>query len=377
MERRRQLSNLMYTLRYALALVVCICGIFPQVGTICITVASAESGASPKVAIALPLTGDLAEYGVAVRNGIQLAVSEYPDRFAHIELIYEDNRYDAKLAVTIFKKLQASGINVLYSWGEIPLNAIAPLVERAGFPVAAYSLDFSPARGSRLITLTSNDPRSLVAPLVERLRSKGFKRFGVVKMEDPYINSCLEGFRSSLREGESVEIISTVLPGDYDMKPHALAIKHAKVDAVGIYVYPGQISTLYRQLHALGLKIPTFGTDVFESRTEIESAGSAMEGAWYPNFGIPEAFSARYREQYKNDSHIPYAYTGYVWAVITGKIFADPARIPSPEEIVTHYRSESAPKQTDFDIRRSSDGVFFYQYPVVVKRISHGWTETE
>ena len=331
----------------------------------------------PKIGIALPLTGDLAEYGVAVQNGIQLAASEYPERFAHLDLTFDDNRYDAKLAVTIFKKFQADGVNAIYSWGEIPLNAIAPLVERAGIPVAAYSLDFTSAVGSRFITLTSNDPFSLVSPLVENLRRKGFKRFGVVKMEDPYINSCIDGFRASLKKGESVEVLSTVLPGDYDMRPHALAIKQSKAEAVGIYLYPGQISTLYRQLHALGARKSTFGTDIFESRTEIESAGPAMEGAVYPNFAIPESFSRRYREAYKNDSHIPYAYTAYVWAVVTRRIFSDAKQIPTAEQIVAGYRNQEALPNAEFVVTTSAEGVHYYRYPVVVKKISDGWTQVE
>ena len=109
-----------------------------------------------RIGVSLPLTGDLAEYGSAVRNGIQLAQSRFPSKFQHLDLLYEDNRYDGKTALTILQKFRASNVDLIYSWGEIPFNAIAPIIEKSKVPLTAYSLDNKAAVNSKFIILTSN-----------------------------------------------------------------------------------------------------------------------------------------------------------------------------------------------------------------------------
>ena len=52
-------------------------------------VAQAESTA--KVGLVLPLTGAIAEYGIATRNGIELARTERGDLFKSVQFAYEDS----------------------------------------------------------------------------------------------------------------------------------------------------------------------------------------------------------------------------------------------------------------------------------------------
>jgi ABC-type branched-subunit amino acid transport system substrate-binding protein len=93
-----------------------------------ITVASSQSNAEDTkshdftIGVSIPLTGDLAEYGSAVRNGIEFAKSRFHGEFEHIHLIFEDNRYDGKTSLTIFQKFQARNVALIYSWGERSLE---------------------------------------------------------------------------------------------------------------------------------------------------------------------------------------------------------------------------------------------------------------
>jgi ABC-type branched-subunit amino acid transport system substrate-binding protein len=164
--------------------------------------ADSEDPPTYKIGVSLPLSGDLAQYGIAVRNGINLARDRFPAKFKDIEFSYEDNRYDAKTSLSVLRKFQTKNVDLLYSWGEVPFNAIAKTADKEFLPLAAYSLDNTLAKGSRCIVLTSNDPHTLTAPLVRALRKRGAKRFAVVKIEDPYINAVIDGFRSNLRESE-------------------------------------------------------------------------------------------------------------------------------------------------------------------------------
>jgi ABC-type branched-subunit amino acid transport system substrate-binding protein len=330
-----------------------------------------------KVGVSLPLTGDLAEYGAAVRNGIQLARSKFPNEFQRLSLDFEDNRYDAKTALAILSKFEGQKVDLVYSWGEVPFNAIAPVAEARQLALTAYSLDNSSARNSRFIVLTSNHPRSLTAPLMRALRDSGAKRIGIVKMEDPYINASITGLTANLLPGEELKIISTVLPGGMDTKPHALRVKSSSVDVLGVYLYPGQISSFYRNLSQLRVLIPTFGTDIFESRAEIRSAGQAMHGALYPNFEIPEWFEDEYRQRFKNDAQISYAYNGYAWAIITAHVFKSVSGKISSEDLIGRFKTvSSAEVGINFIPNKLPEGVFCYEFPAIVRRVVDGEFET-
>ena len=74
-----------------------------------------------RVGAILPLTGPVADYGVAVKNGFELAKSDHPATFKNVEIVYQDSSYDGKTAVNAFNALFARGdINLYYVWGVTP-----------------------------------------------------------------------------------------------------------------------------------------------------------------------------------------------------------------------------------------------------------------
>jgi branched-chain amino acid transport system substrate-binding protein len=95
-----------------------------------------------KIGVIVPLSGALSEYGLASKNGIELAVSSNPQVFSNIEFIYEDSQWDSKTAITAFTKLtKADKVNLVYNWGNPTTEALAPLAESSQTPLIALSLD--------------------------------------------------------------------------------------------------------------------------------------------------------------------------------------------------------------------------------------------
>lgn len=69
--------------------------IFKAMSVLCALVLAASVHAQETrftVGVSLPLSGDAAECGVAVRNAITLAQEEISERLKHITFVYEDNR---------------------------------------------------------------------------------------------------------------------------------------------------------------------------------------------------------------------------------------------------------------------------------------------
>ncbi len=104
------------------------------------------------VGAVMPLTGDAASYGTAVREGIELACEEINSRGGingtPIKVVYEDSQANPKQGVSAFQKL------VSVNQTEVVVGAVASSVTLAIAPIAERSevVLISPASSSPKIT---------------------------------------------------------------------------------------------------------------------------------------------------------------------------------------------------------------------------------
>ncbi len=155
------------------------------------------------IGVSAPLTGELAEYGEAVRNGFLLSNSEQLN--SPLRLIFEDNKYDAKESLSAYRSLvTVKGVDLLFSWGETPLHAIAPLVERAGIPTVAMSVDAEPAQGRNSIVIAVNAPRQFAETVLADIRSRTLKKVCFVATEDPFLSALIGQFKLAISSDESL-----------------------------------------------------------------------------------------------------------------------------------------------------------------------------
>lgn len=228
---------------------------------------SAES-MKAKIGVSLPLTGEIAEYGVAVRNGIQLAQELLPKKLENVDFIYEDNQYEAKKSATAFNKLMNfDKVDLIFSWGELPLHSIAPIAERNKFPTMAMSFDPEPSLNKKYIMRSINYSDQYAEATLQYMRRKGFKKIAIVAAEDPFFNSLLKGLNKYKQSDETIDVVFSFLPDISDFKTAVAKLKNSNYDIMGVYLFPGQVSNFFRQARAAGLTLPAFGTDIFESTT--------------------------------------------------------------------------------------------------------------
>ena len=71
--------------------------------------AFAETDNAFKVGVILPLSGPLAEYGVAASNGFKLAQAERPELFKNIQFLMDDSQYDNKKAISSYQAFRMAG----------------------------------------------------------------------------------------------------------------------------------------------------------------------------------------------------------------------------------------------------------------------------
>ncbi len=329
-------------------------------------VANAESS----VGVIAPLTGALAGYGTAIKNGIELAKKEHPELFKSCEIQIEDSAYDPARAITAFRKLnQIDRVSLIYNFGGPTSAAIAPLAERAKLPSLLWATDPTLSIGFQYAIRFTNRSEEFTSVLTKQLALRGIKRLGIVVTENQYLNNMLDGVRGTLGQGQTLSVIDTVEPGINDFRSTVSKIKHGYYDAVGVFLLSGQVGQFYRQLQEQNVTVATFGTDFFEDSNEIRTARGAMEGAVYANNSVDTAFAERYRAQFDNDVQLTYAGSGYDFAMLA----CSTVNINhSAQEIIHELESETIREGIlgQYNFVQNEDGDRYFKYPVVLKQVA-------
>jgi len=274
-----------------------------------------------KIGVCLALTGSLAEYGEAVRNGIELARLQHPEYFKNVEFIYEDDAYDPKKAVLNFRKFTTiDKINFMFAWGAEPSLTLAPIAEREKFAIITQSplVSISRNRSDILRFQYNDDKHGLV--LTEYLKNQGIKRIGMIMSEGSFFQLLSNGIEKHLKDDQSYTVITSVLPSETDFRSILIRKDLKNYDITGVYLFPGQLRIFYRQMHELGLNFRTFGTTTFESTSILQDVLPLIEGVPYTHSATSDEFLKEYVRYYGNNMHAGYAAGCYDFAMLAGKL---------------------------------------------------------
>ncbi len=329
-----------------------------------------------RVGVIFPLSGPLSEYGIASKNGIEMAIQDRPKIFSNIEFIFEDSQWYARTALSSFIKLtQVDKVNMVYNWGNPTTEALAPLAERSKIPLLALSLDEKVALNKTFVIRTINQSGDFSLKLAYFIDASSYKNIGVILADNTYVRGLFNGLKKSLNKDIVIEEIASYPVADQDFKSSVIKIRSKKYDYIGVFLISGQISSFYKQLRQQGITTPTFGTDFFESSTEIKLAQGGMEGAVYPHLVVDPDFYRRYAAKFNNDYQIAYAGNAYDMAMIIGTEFStkDSSTL-SPEEIMKKLKNRGETKGIagTFSFQNTKEDGPHFHYPVRLKRIEEG-----
>jgi ABC-type branched-subunit amino acid transport system substrate-binding protein len=204
---------------------------------------------------------------------------------------------------------------------------------------------------------------------VASLLKRQVRKVGVVAVDNQYIDALMDGFAREAEGRIVIETIARVTPDDGDLRHLAPKVRAAKVDAIGLFLFPAQASSLAKNLHMP--KALLFGSDFLESPTTILNSNGALEGALYPNNVLDEAFQQRYIARFGNDAQIKFAAEGYdVATMIAESLCArSPSERQTPENVMSLLvkvpKRRGAQGETEF--RESASGDRYFSAPVVTK----------
>lgn len=326
-----------------------------------------------RIGIVAPFTGELKAYGKAILAGLEIARAEKPELFSRVQFILQDDGGSEAKAIRAFQKLRGSDkVMLIYAWGSVAADSIAPLAEETSAPVVLVSNNPASALNKKWVFRFSNYAEQYALVLLSYLRSKDVKRIGIVRADVDYINSLIASLKTHLRENESLVELASVQPDDTDLEPVLRSVTGLQIDGLGVFLAPGQISRFFREATGKYSAKVIFGTDDFNSMSEVKSAGEAMIGSTFPGNTVENWFSDRYSKVMGNDLHIVTAANAYDFAVLAAGLFRDlPDKQRNPDKIRELLRlgRTRASALGEYKLRESEKGGQFFDFPISMRRV--------
>ena len=284
------------------------------------------------VGAVLPLTGEVATFGTSSNNGIQLAVKEI----------------NAKGGIKGKKVV----VKVLDSLGKAPDTAVAAtrlitqdkVLAIIGESTSSNTLAAAPIADENKVPIISTSATNervtvengVVRPFVFRAciidnfqgeamaqfiaKDLKLKKIAILKdIGSDYSKGLADVFAESFKKlGGTIVTEQSFKAGDQDFKAQLTTIKAKKPEGIYIPAYYTDVSLIARQAKQLGINVPKFGSDGWDSEKLAEISQGALDGSYFTNHYSPEStdplvtgFVSRYKAEFNNAIPDSMAALGY------------------------------------------------------------------
>lgn len=277
--------------------------------------AGLTQAADLKFGVAEALSGGAAQYGVAIRNGFQLAAEEINAKGGingnKIVLVIEDEQGKKEEAINVIKKLVFQD-KVLMIFGPTLSNSFfagGPVANAAKTPIFGTSVTANGITDIGPYVFRNSVMESDVLPVTVDTAIKHYKLKKVAVIygnDDAFTKSGYDVFKSVLAERQlPVTTTETYVKGDVDFKAQLTKIKATEPDAIVCPCLAEEAANIMTQARGLGIKAPFIGGNGFNSPKLFEISKLAGEGTlvgspWSNTNPAPanKAFVAAYVKKY-------------------------------------------------------------------------------
>lgn len=245
---------------------------------------SGAAGAAFKLGGTGPLTGGAAIYGIAAKNGAQIAVDEInsSDSAIKFELKYEDDTHDAEKAVNAYNALKTWGMQIsLGSVTSKPGEATSTL----NFEDRIFAL--TPSGSSTAVTegkdnvfqMCFTDPGQ-GAKSAEYIADKGLAtKIAIIwKNDDVYSKGIHDTFTAEAAT-KNLEIVSDTTFADGNATDFSVQLTNARdagADLIFLPIYFEPASLILAQASAMGYAPKFFGVDGMDGILSMEGFDTAL-----------------------------------------------------------------------------------------------------
>ena len=282
---------------------------------------SAEGGATIKVGLLAPLTGDVSVYGIAVANGAALYIKQVNEAGGingkQIDLIQMDEQGDATQAVTCFTQMVDQGITALI--GDVtttPTLAVVAATQDYNMPMVTASATAEAVTYDaetdtvyqNVFRTTFTDPFQGVKMADYATDKLGYTKAAVIYQTGADYNEGLATNFEAEFEANGGQIVAseTYSAGDVDFKTQLTTILNAGPEVVYCPNYYEDVGQILTQAADVGLTVPFLGGDGWDGVTQYATADQLAGCYFCANYAVgasPEfesAYEAEYGEPYPN-----------------------------------------------------------------------------
>jgi branched-chain amino acid transport system substrate-binding protein len=277
---------------------------------------AAGGGDTIKVGEFASMTGSEATFGQSSHNGTQLAVDEINAAGGvlgkKIQLLTEDDQSQAGQSATVVRKLISSD-GVVAILGEVASSRsleAAPICQQNKIPMISPS-STNPRVTQvgdyifRVCFLDSFQGGKVLANFAGgTLKAKSVAVLKDVKSDYSVglAKYFTDGFTAA---GGKIVVEQNYSGGDKDFNAQLTSIKASNPDAIFVPGYYTEVGLIAIQARQLGITVPIFGGDGWESPVLISIGGAAMEGTYFSTHFSPDdvaptaqGFVKHYREKF-------------------------------------------------------------------------------
>ena len=272
-----------------------------------------KQGDAVRIGAVLPLTGNMAPYGISIQQGIDLALEEINASGGinghRFENIYEDSQGDPKTGVSAFNKLQmVDKVPLVFGSLTSIVLAIQPEADKNEVVLVNTSA-ISPLINEKsedfLFNLITNSVTEATA-MAEKFQSQyPNERIAVFHVNNPSTTYTMDMFIETLTQlGNSNIIRETFEIETSDFRVHLDRIRRSGAKYGYMIAFSNkEFADILRQTRELNLDIQWFSISGFEANETIELAGNAANGIIYsyPKI-VDETLHSNFQKKY-NDKY--------------------------------------------------------------------------
>ena len=241
---------------------------------------AAADGAVFKIGGIGPVTGAAAVYGLAVKNGAQIAVDEINADGGingyQIEFNFQDDEHDAEKSVNAYNTLKDWGMQVLMGTvTSAPCVAVADKTNADNmFQITPSGSSVECAQNPNVFRVCFSDPDQGAASAAYIAENKLAEKIAVIyDSSDVYSSGIYEKFASEAAS-QGLEIVDAeafTADSNKDFSTQLQKAKDAGADLVFLPIYYTEASLILKQADTMGYAPKFFGCDGMDGILQVEN----------------------------------------------------------------------------------------------------------
>jgi len=288
---------------------------------------TAASGEVFKIGGIGPVTGAAAVYGLAVKNGAQIAVDEINADGGingyQIEFNFQDDEHDAEKSVNAYNTLKDWGMQVLMGTvTSAPCVAVADKTNADNmFQITPSGSSVECAQNPNVFRVCFSDPDQGAASATYIAENKLAEKIAVIyDSSDVYSSGIYEKFAAeAANQGlEIVDAEAFTADSNKDFSTQLQKAKDAGADLVFLPIYYTEASLILKQADTMGYAPKFFGCDGMDGILQVENFDTKLaEGlmlltpfAADAQDELTQKFATSYKENY-GETPIQFAADAY------------------------------------------------------------------